>query len=114
MRTRMFVAAFLTVVPAAMAQSVAGLWDATVKINNLVIPFRMEFSGEGSAVVGTFFNGDERFTSTSGRLENGSLVVDWDHYLSELQATWKDGVLTGSYTHGGRRGGTYPFEAHPH
>jgi thiol-disulfide isomerase/thioredoxin len=110
----MFVAAFLTVVPAAMAQSVAGLWDATVKINNLVIPFRMEFSGEGSAVVGTFFNGDERFTSTSGRLENGSLVVDWDHYLSELQATWKDGVLTGSYTHGGRRGGTYPFEAHPH
>jgi thiol-disulfide isomerase/thioredoxin len=110
----MFVAAFLTVVPAAMAQSVAGLWDATVKINNLVIPFRMEFSGEGPAVVGTFFNGDERFTSTSGRLESGSLVVDWDHYLSELQATLKDGNLTGSYTHGGRRGGTYPFEAHRH
>src|SRR5882724_4978151 len=32
------------------AQSLSGLWDATVVVNdNLDVPFRMEFSGSGSA-----------------------------------------------------------------
>jgi len=114
MLRKIFVAAFLAAAPAAMAQSVAGRWDATVKINGLTIPFRMEFAGDGSNVTGTFFNGEEQFSSTSGQLKDGTLTVDWDHYLSHLEANLKDGMLTGSYTHGGRRGGTYPFEARPH
>lgn len=48
---------------------------------------------------GTFFNGDQRFTSTSGRFENGSLVLNWDYYASKLEATLKDGILEGQYTH---------------
>jgi thiol-disulfide isomerase/thioredoxin len=120
MRTRTFLAVFLAFAPAALAQSsgpqsIAGVWDATVKINDLVIPFRMEFAADGAMVTGTFFNGEERFTSTSGSIANdGSLTVDWDHYLSELRATLKDGVLNGTYTHGGRRSATYAFEAHRH
>jgi thiol-disulfide isomerase/thioredoxin len=124
MRIRTFLALFLATIPGAFAQSIAGLWDATVKINDLVIPFRMEFSLDGCGqtgafssrcgVTGTFFNGDERFTSTKGTLSNDGLTVDWDQYLSELKATLKDGVLTGTYWHGGRRGGTWPFEAHHH
>ncbi len=115
MLKRTFPGLFLALASAAWAQSqINGLWDATVKINGLVIPFQMEFAMNGSTVVGSFFNGQERFTSTSGKIENGALTVDWDHYLSELQATLKDGVLTGEYTHGGRRGGTYAFEAHRH
>jgi thiol-disulfide isomerase/thioredoxin len=114
MLKRSLLALSLSLAPAAFAQSITGLWDATVKINDLVIPFRMEFAMDGQTLVGTFFNGEERFTSTSGKMENGSLTIDWDHYLSELKASVKDGVLTGSYTHGGRRGGTYPFEAHRH
>jgi len=114
MLTRTFVAVFLATIPAAFAQSITGLWDASIQINSLVIPFRMEFSAEGSTVTGTFFNGEERFTSTGGRLENGVLRVDWEHYDSQLQTSLKEGVLTGSYTHGGRRGGAWPFEARPH
>src|SRR5579871_1734825 len=103
MRIRTFLALFLATIPGAFAQSIAGLWDATVKINDLVIPFRMEFSLDGCGqtgafssrcgVTGTFFNGDERFTSTKGTLSNDGLTVDWDQYLSELKATLKDGVL---------------------
>jgi peroxiredoxin len=106
--------ALLLLVPAAMAERVTGLWDATVTINGRVIPFPMEFASDNSGVTGTFFNGEERFTSTGGKIENGSLTVDWDQYLSRLQATLHDGVLTGSYTQGGRRGGTFPFEARRH
>src|SRR5215472_15868492 len=94
MLKRTLLSAFFALAPAALAQSpLTGLWDATVKINDQVIPFRMEFSTEGGSVTGTFFNGDERFTSTSGKLESGALTVDWDHYASELKATLKDGAL---------------------
>ena len=53
--------------PRAAAQSVNGLWDATVTVNNgaLEIPFRFELSGSGSNVKGSFFNGDDKTTSTS-------------------------------------------------
>jgi thiol-disulfide isomerase/thioredoxin len=101
--------AMLTLASVAIAQSLTGLWDASVVVNGLTIPFRMEFSGEGSNVKGSFFNGDERVTSTSGQLENGSLTLRFDHYATRLEATWKDGVLTGRYDRGAR--GYYPFQA---
>ena len=106
--------ALVLLAPAAITQTLTGLWDATVTINGRVIPFRIELAMEKSGVAATFFNGEERFTSTDGKIKNGSLAVDWDQYLSRLQATFHDGILTGSYTQGGRRGGTFPFEARPH
>jgi len=39
---------------AVKAQPLAGLWDATVVVNGVTIPFRMEFSGEGSEIKGSF------------------------------------------------------------
>src|SRR6266567_8714559 len=92
----------------AMAQSLAGLWDATLQVNGSEIPFRMEFSGAGANVNGSFFNGDEKVTSTSGRFENGSLVLKFDYYASTLKAEWKSDGLDGSYVRDGR---TYPFHA---
>ncbi|PWU12658.1 MAG: hypothetical protein C5B51_00320 [Terriglobia bacterium] len=114
MVARNFLVAILAVIPAAFAQSITGLWDASMQINGLTIPFRMEFTAEGSNVTGAFFNGDERFTSTGGRLEDGALRVEWEHYDSRLEAQWKGDTLTGSYTHGGRRGGSWPFTATRH
>src|SRR4051812_30321474 len=92
----------------AMAQSLAGLWDASVKVNDTSIPFRMEFSGAGADIKGSFFNGEQKITSTSGRFENGSLVLNFDYYASKLEATWKDGMLDGQYVRDGR---IYPFNA---
>jgi thiol-disulfide isomerase/thioredoxin len=92
----------------AMAQSLAGLWDATVKVNNTDIPFRMEFSGAGPDIKGSFFNGEEKVTSTAGHFEKGSLVLSFDYYASKLEATWNDGALEGQYVRDGR---VYPFHA---
>ena len=96
----------------AVAQPVNGLWDATVLVNNgaLEIPFRFELSGSGSNVKGSFFNGDDRTTSTSGTLQNGVLSLSFDELGTRLDATLKDGQLDGQYSRG-TRGAPYPFHA---
>ena len=96
----------------AAAQPVNGLWDATVVVNNgaLEIPFRFELSGSGSNVKGSFFNGDDKTTSTSGSLENGRLTLNFDELGTKLEATLKDGRLEGEYSRG-TRGAPYPFSA---
>ncbi len=96
----------------AGAQSVNGLWDATVHVNNntLEIPFRFELSGSGSNVKGSFFNGDDKTTSTSGSVENGKLSLSFDELGTRLDATLKDGRLAGEYSRG-TRGAPYPFQA---
>jgi len=117
MRTKLsvvFAAALLALValPApAAAQTLNGLWDATVVVNNgIEIPFRIELSGSGAAAKGSFFNGDEKVTSTTGTFENGALTLSFDEYGTKLEATLKDGRLEGQYTRG-TRGAPYPFQA---
>jgi thiol-disulfide isomerase/thioredoxin len=113
MKSRFLAAIVFAFAPAAMAQSLTGLWDATVVLNGLEIPFRMEFGGQGANIHGSFFNGDERVTSTSGRFEDGKLSLTFGHYATKLDATLKDGVLEGRYT-GGRSAADYPFRAVRH
>lgn len=87
----------LFLAPAVWAQSVAGLWDATINFNGTEIPFKMGLSGDGTHVKGWFFNGDDREVSNAGKLENGSLVLNFDSYLAKLTATVKNGVIDGEY-----------------
>src|SRR5580698_893901 len=96
-RHHLLAASLLALAPAAWAQSVTGLWDATINFNGTDIPFKLELSGDGATVKGWFFNGDDREVSNSGSLTNGSLVLNFDSYLAKLTATVKDGVLDGEY-----------------
>ena len=112
MRTKLFLllAGLIAMPTLAAAQSLSGLWDATVVVNRLDIPFRFEIAGSGAAIKGSFFNGDEKVTSTSGSFENGALTLSFDEYGSKLTATLKDGTLEGEYSRG-TRGAPYPFQA---
>ena len=113
MRSKLFVlatAAMLALPPIARAQPLAGLWDATVVVGGVDVPFRMEITGSGAGVKGSFFNGDEKVTSTSGRFTNGALALSFDEYETKLEATLKDGRLEGQYSRG-TRGAPYPFQA---
>jgi thiol-disulfide isomerase/thioredoxin len=96
----------------ATAQQLTGLWDGTIDIEKLKIAFAFEISGAGNDIKGSFFNGDEKVTSTSGRLSGKSLVLNFDHYATKLDATFEDGVLKGTY--GSARRGFNQFEAVPH
>src|SRR5437879_9666683 len=101
---------FALLAPPASAQSLAGLWDATVTVNKIDTPFRFEIAGSGSAIKGSFFNGDDKVTSTSGSLENGTLTLNFDEYGTAIVAALKDGRLEGEYTRG-TRGAPFPFQA---
>jgi thiol-disulfide isomerase/thioredoxin len=115
-RTRLITAlviAIFTVTLSAWGQSVAGTWDATVAVNNVSVPFKIEIDGSGTDVHSYFFNGDDRVNpSNSGTFQNGSLVLNFDSYASKLEATLKDGALVGTY--GGTSGSPYTFQAKRH
>ena len=88
----------------AMAQSLSGLWDATVTVNDQKIPFRIELSGNK----GWFFNGDEKVVSTGGHIDKQGVHLEFDYYAGKLDAVWKDGRLEGTYARPAR---VYPFAA---
>jgi hypothetical protein len=89
--------------------SFGGRWDATVVVNGVEVPFAFEIVAEGTALKGSFFNGERRITSTSSRVENGLLVLSFDQYASRLQVSSEEGRLVGEYQRGSR--GAYPFTA---
>ena len=95
-----------------MADNLAGRWDGTIQFDDYKISFPIEFSGEGAHVQASFFNGDERVTSTAGKLDGNTLSVRFEHYATELDATVTDGVLKGTY--GSKRNGFHDIEARPH
>jgi thiol-disulfide isomerase/thioredoxin len=80
----------------ASAQSVAGLWEGTVVVDGLTIPFRIEITGQGSQVKGAFLNGDQKVTSTSGQADHGAVDLAFGEYAETLHANLKDGQLTGA------------------
>jgi thiol-disulfide isomerase/thioredoxin len=86
-----------------------GRWDAAVTVNGVEVPFRFDVDEKTSGVSGSFFNGDRRITSTSGKLENGVLDLAFDQYGARLTASYADGQLTGRYERGAR--GSYAFRA---
>ena len=88
--------------------SLAGLWDAAVVVNGLEIPFRFEIGGTGATPAGSFFNGDEKVSSTGGRFENGALTLNFDHYATAVEASIVNGRLAGIYNRGAS---FYPFYA---
>ncbi len=107
--TVVVVAALVAIPTGARAQaSPAGLWDAAVVVNGLEIPFRFEITGDGANVSGWFFNGNEKVLSTGGTFENGSLVLNFDHYATAVEAALVHGRLAGTYN---RATGFYPFYA---
>ena len=110
MNGTMFAALILTL-GQAVAQPIAGRWDATIQINGVETPFPLEIAGSGKNVTASLFNGDDRYVSTEGQFENGKLVVKWDYYAATLEATLKGGVLAGQYAGTRRMKGPFAIRA---
>ncbi len=95
--TTLFAAAGLALAAAspAAAQALNGRWDATITINGAEIPFRLDLKQEGPQIAGTLYNGDDLETTTSGRSADGSITLEWGHYLTTIVASEKNGELVG-------------------
>lgn len=111
------IAAGLLLGTCALAQSLAGEWDATVKANGVDVPCRFRITQQGAntqpggGIQGTFFNGEELYPSTAGTFSGGVLTLNYEYTSGKLEATYRNGRLEGTY-HSTR--GNYGFSAVPH
>jgi len=99
------------------ASTFNGRWDASFTVENNPIPFRLDITGDGPTLKGTLYNGEETETTTSAKVENGAIVLDFEHYLTTITASPKDGVLQGTLQGRFERDkyiAGYPFVARPY
>lgn len=80
-------------------QAPEGRWDGMITFGTLQVPVVMHFEQNGNTLIGSFVNGDTRVTSTFGRFEDGFVQLTFPSG-KRLQATLKDGVLSGTYGSG--------------
>jgi thiol-disulfide isomerase/thioredoxin len=78
------------------ANSLQGRWDGAFTLNQTVIPFRLDVSGEGHSLTGTLYNGDLKQTTTSAKFESGGLTLNFDQYLTRIVASLDSGRLSGT------------------
>jgi thiol-disulfide isomerase/thioredoxin len=117
MKTRFLAALLVAIAPAVVAQtpaaqSLAGLWDATITVNGQDIPFRLQIAGDGSNIQGWLFNGDDEVVASGASFHDGTLVLNFDSYAAKLEAKLQDGALVGQY--GPMLKKIYPITARRH
>jgi thiol-disulfide isomerase/thioredoxin len=72
-----------------------GRWSATVVQGGVTIPFRLDISSDGGNVTGTLYNGEEKEITTSASFQNNKVELVFDHYLTTIAGTVKNGELDG-------------------
>ena len=92
------------------AAALEGAWNATVTVNKVEVPFRFEIEERDGALVGSFFDGNRRLPSGTGRREGDQLVFTYPSYAATLTARVVEGRLVGQYARGTRA--PFPFERH--
>lgn len=96
--------------------AIDGRWDASLINHGNVIPFRLDISGSGSSLKGTFYDGFTPYDgTTSATFVDGKLTLNVEHYLTTITATLKDGQLAGDVVTQSRAAtGGYGFQAVRH
>ncbi len=90
------IAALTFVGQAATPGDLDGRWSATITEGGITIPFRLDISGSGRNIVGKLYNGDNDFeTTTSASFENGTLHLNFLHYLTSISANVQNDQLDG-------------------
>jgi len=91
------------------APSVSGAWDASVSVGSTIVPFRFVVEGDGADLRGSFFNGNDKITSTTTHAKGETIVFSYPEYGSTLAVRSAKERLEGTYTYTNEV--VYPFEA---
>lgn len=76
-----------------------GVWNGTIYLQNHdEVPIKVELKVEGQNVTGSFLNGEERVTSTSGSFDGSNLKLNFDYYDAVLEAGFVRRELIGTVT----------------
>jgi peroxiredoxin len=98
LRSTLTAGAILLAAGTARAGQLDGRWSATVEQSGMVVPFRLDIATVGDQVVGTLYNGEDQETTTSASIRDGKVELNFEHYLTSIQATVKNGTLDGVIT----------------
>jgi len=93
--------------PSSAAAATTGLWSGEARRDGLEVRVALQLDGSAAAMRGAFFNGEERVTSTAGRLDGTRLALEFAHYATRLEGSLEDGVLRATYA---TRSGPWPLE----
>ena len=94
---------------------VTGLWDATVRIGSLQVPFKFGIEAGPANATGWFFNGKEHVSATDGNFDGKHLVLNFASYAKRLDATLAaDGTLDGVYAPTAPRSSAQRYIFHAH
>jgi thiol-disulfide isomerase/thioredoxin len=85
------------------APTLDGLWDAVVVTTGAEVPFRFQIATKSSEAQGFFFEGDRQIGSTSGRITDGVLTLEYDFLNTTLELKLTGDDLIGTY-HNNRAG----------
>jgi thiol-disulfide isomerase/thioredoxin len=76
-----------------------GVWHGNVYLKNKdEVAIKLELQVEGNNVSGTFLNGEERVTSSSGSFDGTKLTLKFDYYDAELETEFARRELIGTIT----------------
>jgi thiol-disulfide isomerase/thioredoxin len=99
--------------PAGAAEpGISGMWDASVDVGSLHVPFRFLITTHDGLVSGAFFNDEEQIVSSTGHFEKGHLVLEFPTYARRLNATLESGKLSGSYVPTTPNSTASPYDFH--
>jgi thiol-disulfide isomerase/thioredoxin len=98
------------------SESIDGRWDASLDNHGTQIPFRLDISGSGPTLKGTFYDGFKPYDgTTSATYQDGKLTLSIEHYLTTITASVNNGALTGNVVTISRGGNAnYGFQATRH
>jgi hypothetical protein len=81
------------------SESIDGRWDASLDNHGTQIPFRLDISGSGPTLKGTFYDGFKPYDgTTSATYQDGKLTLSIEHYLTTITASVNNGALTGMWS----------------
>src|SRR5271154_1067986 len=77
---------------AADTDAINGRWDAVLSKSGSDIPFRLDIKGSGDSLQGVFYDGFKPYDgTTAASYQDGKLVLNVEHYQTNINATLKDG-----------------------
>jgi thiol-disulfide isomerase/thioredoxin len=81
----------------AYGETLTGLWDATVIVDGVHVPFRMKLAQKGTTAQGTLYDGPIEYKSDSGKFEGGKLHLHWNITNADMDVELQSGELKGKY-----------------
>src|SRR6202044_1504326 len=91
-------------------------WQGSAQIatngTTFTIPVHLQLESEGSTLIGSFVDGPQRTTSTSGELNGQDVTLHFAHYPVTFRGKLTGDQLTGNYSADNGRF-SYPLTLHP-